>query len=109
MRGEDFVEAEHFRKILGIVEREFLPVEIADRRMRFHDDSRFVAVDARHECAVNRRDETSSNSRVLPADHAAAIPRVLPKKLTSGPVMTVVTRAMITSMVKMRCERMPMS
>ena len=58
MRGEDFVEAEHFRKILGIVEREFLPVEIADRRMRFHDDSRFVAVDARHECAVNRRDET---------------------------------------------------
>ena len=26
--------------------------------MRFHDDPRFVAVDAGHECTLNRRDET---------------------------------------------------
>ena len=35
--------------------------------------------------------------------------RFAPKRVNSGPVMTVVTRAIITSMVKMRCERMPMS
>jgi|SRR5215831_10559264 len=30
----------------------------AHSRMRFHDHPRSIAVDARHECAVNRRDET---------------------------------------------------
>src|SRR5947208_9962572 len=55
---DDFVETHRLGKILGVVEREFLSVEIADRRMRFHDDPRFIAVDASHECALNRRDET---------------------------------------------------
>ena len=41
--------------------------------------------------------------------HAPAISRVFPKPVTSGPVIMVVTRAMITSMVKMCCERMSMS
>jgi hypothetical protein len=45
----------------------------------------------------------------LPSDHARGIRCSLPKKVTSGPVIIVVTRAMITSMVKMCCERMPMS
>src|SRR5205823_14845618 len=56
--GDDFVEAERLRKILGIVKREFLPVEIAHRRMRFHNDPRFVAVDATHERAGNGADQT---------------------------------------------------
>ena len=38
-----------------------------------------------------------------------AISRVFPKPGTSGPVIMVVTEVMITSMVKMCCERMPMS
>ena len=80
MHGEDFVEAEHFRKILGIVEREFLPVEIADRRMRFHDDSRFVAVDARHECAVNRRDETVLQLASITGGSRCSHPSGSPKK-----------------------------
>ena len=80
MHGEDFVEAAHFRKILGIVEREFLPVEIADRRMRFHDDSRFVAVDARHECAVNRRDETVLQLASITGGSRCSHPSGSPKK-----------------------------
>src|SRR5262249_196007 len=55
-QGDDFVEAERSRKVLGIVEREFLPVEIAHRRMRFHNDPRFVTVDATHERAGNGAD-----------------------------------------------------
>ena len=35
--------------------------------------------------------------------------RLLPKNVSSGPVSTVVARAMMTSMVKMRGERMPRS
>ena len=55
------------------------------------------------ESKANGLDEVDSS------DHAVAMPHVFPKKVTSGPVITVVTRAMITSMVKMCCERMPMS
>src|SRR5215831_21248724 len=57
VHSDDFVKTERLRKILCIVEREFLPIEIADRRMRFHNDPRFVAVNPRHECAVNGCDQ----------------------------------------------------
>ena len=50
------IETCHLPKILGIVKREFLPVEIAHRRMRFHHDPRLVAVDATHERAGNGGD-----------------------------------------------------
>ena len=80
MHGEDFVEAAHFRKILGIVEREFLPVEIADRRMRFHDDPRFVAVNATHKCAVNRRDETVLQLASITGGSRCSHPSGSPKK-----------------------------
>ena len=55
--GDDFVQAERFPKVLGIVETEFLPVAIAHRRMRFHDDPGLVAVDATHERAGNGADQ----------------------------------------------------
>ena len=53
-----FVDTECFRKVLGIAERELLPVEVADGRMGFHDNARLVAVDARDERAVDGSDQT---------------------------------------------------
>jgi hypothetical protein len=50
-------EATRFREILGIVQGEFLTVKIADARMGFHNNSRFVAVDASHERTLNGSDQ----------------------------------------------------
>src|SRR5262245_41745222 len=50
-------EATRFREIFGIVQREFLTVKIANDWMRLHDNSRFVAVDASHERALDGSDQ----------------------------------------------------
>lgn len=55
--GDRRGETDGFRKILGISQREFLTVKIADGRMSFHDNSRFVPVDTTHERALNGGDQ----------------------------------------------------
>ena len=55
--GDSLGETECFREILGIGQREFLTIKVADGRVRFHDDSRLVAVDPSHEGAVNGGDQ----------------------------------------------------
>ncbi len=51
------VKTECFREILGIVQREFLTVKVADGGMGLHDNSRFVSVDTSHERALNGGDQ----------------------------------------------------
>ena len=55
--GDRRGETDGFRKILGISQREFLTVKIADGRMCFHDHTRLVAVDASHERAFDGGDQ----------------------------------------------------
>ena len=50
-------EIDCLREVLGVVQRELLTVKIADGRMGFHDNSRFVAINASHERAVNGGDQ----------------------------------------------------
>src|SRR5215813_3257466 len=45
------VEAKHQRVVFSVSEGEFLAIEIADDRIRLHDDSRFVVIHARGEGA----------------------------------------------------------
>src|SRR6267143_2365079 len=51
-------EGNHFRKVLGVIEREFLPIKIADLRMRFHDDPGLVTIHSGREGAI-QSDEAS--------------------------------------------------
>ena len=55
--GDGLGETQCVREILGIRQREFLTVKVADGRMGFHDNSRLVAVDPSHKGAVNRGDQ----------------------------------------------------
>src|SRR5437870_9844153 len=56
--GDGLGETECVREILGIGQREFLTVKIADGRVSFHDDSWLVPVDPSHKGAVNGGDQT---------------------------------------------------
>jgi hypothetical protein len=55
--GDSLGETECLREILAIGQREFLTVKVADGRMGFHDNSRFVTVHTSHEGAVNGGDQ----------------------------------------------------
>ena len=55
--GDGLGETEGVREILGIRQREFLTVKVADGRVSFHDDSRLVAVDPSHKGAGNGGDQ----------------------------------------------------
>ena len=50
-------ETDCFREILGIGQGKFLTVKVADRLMGFHNNTRLVAVNTRHEGAVNGGDQ----------------------------------------------------
>src|SRR4030095_1144090 len=53
-----FTETDSFREVFGVCRREFLAVEVADRRMGFHDDSRLVVVAPRGEGALDGGDQS---------------------------------------------------
>jgi len=55
--GDGLGETEGVREILGIRQREFLTVKVADGRVSFHDGSRLVAVDPSHKGAGNGGDQ----------------------------------------------------
>jgi len=55
--GDGLAETDCFGEILGIGQREFLTVKVADGRMSFHDNSWLVSVDTSHEGAVNGGDQ----------------------------------------------------
>src|SRR5207247_9959881 len=57
--GDRRGETDGFRKILGISQREFLTVKIADGRMSFHDNTRFVLFDTTYERALNGGDQAN--------------------------------------------------
>ena len=62
--------------------------------------------DIKPRCFFKRREvdlrKVTHDRHSRPFDYARLTLRVLPKRVTSGPVITVVTRAIITSMVKIR-------
>jgi hypothetical protein len=55
--SDGLAEAECFGEILGIGQRKFLTVKVADGRMRLHDDSRLVPVDTSHPAALDGVDQ----------------------------------------------------
>src|SRR5206468_6383787 len=63
--GDSRGETECFREILGIAQREFLTVKVADGRMRLHDDSRLVPVDTGHPSALDGGDQAIPQSWVF--------------------------------------------